>query len=548
MKHIDTDQAKAQLINEYVAAGKRSEQEVTAFHSGLNYLIDYLEESKKENGLNEYIPPEVVYGEQSNRAIIGLMKKEMEQLEEEKQLLKVDNDALKNTCKQLKEEKEHLREEAHKKLQETIAIKMPKYRLFKEQEDGTPKHILVLMDSFKGSLSSKKAGEAVADSVRKVLPQAEVTAFPIADGGEGTVDAFLAAEGGNRRFITVHGPLMEPLDTSYGISTDGQTACIETAAICGLPLVPQRSRNPLNTTTLGVGEAIVDALNHGCRKIIIGLGGSATNDAGTGTLQALGYRFLDKEQKELGPGCGKMLEDIMYVDDTQLNPLVREAKFHVLCDVDNPLLGIYGAVAVYAPQKGATTPAQMKKLEAGLTHFHNITKRYTGIVKSNARYTGAAGGMAYGLRNYLEANAHQGYDYLRDNNPALREELKLADLIITGEGRADRQTLMGKAPIRILLEGNERRTPVILIAGSVADEYILDEAGFIAIFSTTPSPTLLKTVMEPSVAERNLRRTAMQVVQTYFHTPYTTRQEKTTNNPPNNPPQPDEEHNEEDKE
>jgi glycerate kinase len=396
-----------------------------------------------------------------------------------------------------------------------MAIKLPKRKLVAEPGHA-PRHIVVMMDTFKGSISSARAGQAVADGIGRVLPEAEVTVFPIADGGEGTVDAFLAVGGGSRRFITVHGALMEPVETSYAILSDG-TACIEVASICGLTLVPTERRNPLDTTTLGVGEAIVDALNHGCRRILIGLGGSATNDVGMGALQALGYRFLDKEGAELGPGCGRLLKRIRQVDAEGLNPLVRETKFHLLCDVNNPLLGHYGAVQVFAPQKGADTPHKLRQLEEGVLHFHNITQPYTGINCSNQNFAGAAGGMAYGLRSYLGATAHNGFTFLMEYFPTLRR-LGSTDLIITGEGKADRQTLMGKAPVGVLTEANMRNVPVILVAGSVADEEVLNEAGFRGIFSIIPAPMSLHQAMRPDTAEENIRRTVMQVMQTYCHT------------------------------
>ncbi|MDR0961412.1 MAG: glycerate kinase, partial [Mediterranea sp.] len=413
----DLSQAKVLLMEEYTSKNKRSDKEIVAFHAGMNYLIDYLDES---NGrLNDYIPDETLYSQRTENNVIKLLEKEVAQM-------KLDM----------------------KELQTSFKESVDKIN-FKNRAKGKDKHILVIMDAFKGCLSSTEAGEAVVKGIRTALPHASVHHMPMSDGGEGMVDALLTAKGGTKVRLVLNGPLMQLREAFYGISDDKQTAYIEIADICGLPLVPTEQRNPLLTTSYGVGEAIMHALNHGCRNIVVGLGGSATNDVGVGMLQALGYRFLDKRGNELPAGCGGMLERIITIDDSDVSPLLEQATFNVLCDVDNPLCGKKGTVKVFAPQKGAVTAKMLKTLENGVTHFADLTSTHIGIDMRDDAYTGAAGGLAFALGSYLHATFHSGIQYmLKQSN--FTGFLPNTHVIITGEGKADRQTLMGKTPFGIL--------------------------------------------------------------------------------------------------
>lgn len=370
------------------------------------------------------------------------------------------------------------------------------------------KKIVIAIDAFKGCLTSLEAGQAAAEGVRLVYPGCEICCLPVADGGEGVSDVLVAAFDGRFRTLQAHGPLMEMRDTRYGISGDGQTAFIEMATISGLPLVPPEKRNPMLTTTWGTGELIRDALEQGCRDFIIGIGGSATNDAGLGMLQALGFRFLDTAGRELGTG-GRILAEVDKVDASSVHPALKEARFRVACDVVNPFYGPEGAAYIFAPQKGADA-GMVKDLDAGLRSLAEVIYRSTGKDISRQPGAGAAGGMGGGLMAFLDAALEPGIRLLLD---ALHfsDHIREANLIITGEGRADRQTTMGKVPSGILEEANRRHIPVVLLAGSIADADCLNKAGFRGVFSVTPGPVTLEEAMEPSFARANIRRVAAQI-------------------------------------
>lgn len=377
------------------------------------------------------------------------------------------------------------------------------------------KKIVIAIDSFKGCLTSAEAGEAAARGVHAACPECRTIVLPVADGGEGMLDVLLAASNGKRITVCAHDPLMQPCDASYGISGDGNTAFIEMAAISGLPLVPAGKRNPMKTTSFGTGELIRDALEQGCLRFIIGLGGSATNDAGLGMLQALGFRFFDKEGHEVGSTekgialCGALLSEISSVDSSSAHPALRKACFTAACDVRNPFFGLNGAAHVFAPQKGADED-MVKELDVAMRHLSDVIFRTTGKDVSLHPGAGAAGGMGGGLHAFLDAQLKPGIELLLETLD-FAEKIKDADLLITGEGKSDRQTLMGKVPSGILQEARRKHIPVILLAGAIEDTKILNEAGFRGVFSITPSPVSLKQAMQPEFAQDNIRRTVEQI-------------------------------------
>lgn len=368
--------------------------------------------------------------------------------------------------------------------------------------------VVIAIDSFKGCLTSQEAGEAAARGVRRAWPGCQTLTVPVADGGEGLLEALVNVGGGSLVSVRAHDPLMEVREASYGLSSDGQTAFVEMARISGLPLVPEARRNPLLTTTYGTGELICDALGRGCRRVLIGLGGSATNDAGMGMLQALGFHFLNKEGKERALG-GQALGEVERIDDTDVLPAVRETVFLAACDVRNPFYGPEGAAHVFAPQKGAT-PEQVEELDKGLRHFSKVIRRHTGTDISALPGAGAAGGMGGGLAAFLHAKLKPGIELVLDTAgfPAL---LRDADLVITGEGRADFQTLMGKVPAGVLAEARRQGIPVVLLAGQVEDEAALLRAGFKKVCSINPPGTPLSRALRPDFARQQLEETAERV-------------------------------------
>lgn len=375
--------------------------------------------------------------------------------------------------------------------------------------------IIIALDSFKGCLTSAEAGEAAAKGVQAACPECETIVLPVADGGEGMLDALLAASDGTRVELRAHDPLMRPRDTRYGISGDGQTAFIEMAAVSGLPLLASDERNPMLTTTFGTGELIRDALERGARNFIIGLGGSATNDAGAGMLQALGFRFLDRTGRDLSAShprqkmCGALLSEVASIDIASAHPALRESRFTAACDVRNPLTGPDGASFVFAPQKGADRE-MAAALDGHLKKFAEVIRQCTGKEINDVPGAGAAGGMGGGSLAFLNAELKPGIRLLLDTL-RFAERIKGANLIITGEGKSDRQTLMGKAAFGILEEARKQRVPVILLAGSVEDSDLLNQAGFQGVFSITPAPLPLEKAMEPRFAQANIQRTVEQI-------------------------------------
>lgn len=370
------------------------------------------------------------------------------------------------------------------------------------------KKAVLAIDSFKGCLTSAEAEAAAAEGVHAALPECEVIRIPVADGGEGMLDVLIAATHGKSISVQAHGPLMELREARYGISGDGQTAFIEMAAISGLPLVTPEKRNPMQTTTFGTGELIRDALQRGCRHFIIGLGGSATNDAGLGMLRALGFRFPDKTGNVSGYG-GQMMGKVDSIDTSSVHPLLSGCTFTAACDVRNPFYGTDGAAYVFAPQKGADA-AMIEALDTGMRHLAAVIFRTTGKDISSCPGAGAAGGRGGSLSAFLNAELKPGIQLLLEMQN-FAEQIKDADLIITGEGKSDRQTVMGKVPYGILTEARKQHIPVVLIAGGIEDTDILTRAGFHGIFSITPSPVALEQAMQPEFARMNIRRTVEQI-------------------------------------
>ena len=368
--------------------------------------------------------------------------------------------------------------------------------------------IVLAIDSFKGCLTSAEAEAAAAEGIHAALPGCEVIRIPVADGGEGMLDVLITATHGRSINVRAHGPLMELRETRYGISGNGRTAFIEMAAINGLPLVSPEKRNPMKTTTYGTGELIRDALERGCRNFIIGLGGSATNDAGLGMLQALGFRFLDKKGNALGYG-GQIMAEVNSIDISTVHPQLKGCTFTAACDVRNPFYGTDGAAYVFAPQKGADATT-VEALDAAMRHLAKVIFRATGKDISFCPGAGAAGGMGGSLSAFLNAELKPGIQLLLETLD-FAEHIKDADLIITGEGKADKQTIMGKVPHGILEEAKKQNIPVILIAGSIEDTDILVRSGFHGVFSIVPGTVTLEKAMQPEFAQENIRRTVEQI-------------------------------------
>ena len=358
--------------------------------------------------------------------------------------------------------------------------------------------IVIAPDSFKESLTAMEVANEIERGFRTVLPNAEYVKMPVADGGEGTVQSMIDATNGSLIWTTVTGPAGDKVNAFYGILGDSyhgseKTAVIEMAAASGLHLVTGEQRNPLFTTSYGTGELIVDALNRGIKHIIIGLGGSATNDGGAGMAQALGAHLLDADDKPIAPG-GAALATLQQINLTDLHPLLTQCRFEVACDVNNPLCGDHGASAIFGPQKGATSE-MVEQLDTALNHYADVIAK-AGI-KDNRHLSGvgAAGGMGLGVMAFLDAQLKPGIDIVM-HTVDLASHIKGASLVITGEGRLDSQTLHGKTPMGVAGVANSLNVPVVAIAGCVSDDAnILLEHGFSALFSITPRALPLAEVL-----------------------------------------------------
>lgn len=369
--------------------------------------------------------------------------------------------------------------------------------------------IVVAIDSFKGCMSSIEAGNAVKEGIYQVMPEAEVIVRPLADGGEGTVEALTLGMGGVLEVIRVTGPLGAKVECTYGILQESKTAIIEMSGAAGITLIEEQERNPLNTTTYGVGEVIKDAILKGCRHFIVGIGGSATNDGGIGMLQALGYGILDAEGNQV-PFGAKGLEKIAVITDDQVIPELKECTFRVACDVTNPLCGETGASAVYGPQKGAT-PEMIRDMDRWLQAYATrTTEKYE---KADASYpgTGAAGGMGFAFLAYTNAVLESGIRIVLEETK-LESYVKAADLVVTGEGRMDGQTAYGKAPIGVARVAKAFEKPVIAFAGAVTkDACACNEKGIDAFFPVLRGIQTLQEAMELKNAKYNMKATVEQV-------------------------------------
>ena len=371
--------------------------------------------------------------------------------------------------------------------------------------------IVIAPDSFKESLSALEVAEQIEAGFRAIYPDACYVKLPIADGGEGTVEAMVAATGGRRIVARVTGPLGTPVEASYGVTGDGTTAIIEMAAASGLALVAPEARDPMTTTTFGTGELIRHALDGGLRHFIIGIGGSATNDGGVGMAQALGVRFLQQDgRREIGYGGGA-LEALARIDMAGLDPRLRDSQVLVACDVDNPLTGPRGASAVFGPQKGATAE-MVATLDRNLGHFAQLVKRDLGRDIVAVPGAGAAGGMGAALMAFLQAELRPGVEIVIEAI-GLAEAMAGADLVVTGEGRIDGQTIYGKAPVGVARLAKRFGLPVIGFAGSLTfDAEVVHEYGLDAIFSVVNRPCSLADAFRE--AGQNLRITARNVAAT----------------------------------
>lgn len=344
--------------------------------------------------------------------------------------------------------------------------------------------IVIAPDSFKESLTALEAAQAIENGMKKILPEASFVKVPMADGGEGTVQSLVDATGGKIITKTVTGPLGTPVDAFFGISGDEKTAVIEMAAASGLHLVPPGNRNPLLTTTRGTGELIAAALDYGVQHIIIGIGGSATNDGGAGMARALGVSLLNSDGIEIEEGGGALI-NLAEVKMDGIDNRLASVKIEVACDVDNPLTGKRGASHIFGPQKGAT-PEMVEVLDNNLHHFANIILNGIGKDIEQVPGAGAAGGLGGGLMAFLSAELKRGVNIVLEAT-RLEGQLQDADFVITGEGKIDGQTIFGKTPIGVAKTAKKHKVPVIAIAGNVAsDSEIVHEHGIDAVFSIVP--------------------------------------------------------------
>lgn len=365
------------------------------------------------------------------------------------------------------------------------------------------KKIVLAIDSFKGCLSSKEIEQCIAEEIHRILPSCQTVCIPIADGGEGMLDTLIEATQGTFVSTQAHDPLMRIRPARYGILGDQRTAIIEMAEINGLTTLSPIERNPMKTSTYGTGELIKDALEKGFRRFIIGIGGSATNDAGMGMMQALGAHLYDKQGNELEQG-GKIMEQIAHINLNHLHPALKEATFIVACDVQNPFCGPQGAAYVFARQKGANEE-QIRQLDEGMRHLALLIERDFSYNINKVKGAGAAGGLGGAFATFLQAHLQSGIDLLLD---AVDFDRKItnADWIITGEGKADRQTAEGKVPAGVLKRAKKANIPVMLIAGKVEDKACLKQMGFARIVKISPDNLPLEEAMRPEVTRENIRR------------------------------------------
>ncbi len=362
--------------------------------------------------------------------------------------------------------------------------------------------VVVAVDSFKGSLTSMEAGNAVKSGILRAIPQAQVVVRPLADGGEGTTDAFIDGLGCQKVELTVTGPMGRPAHACYGWLPSDGTAVMEMAAAAGITMVPESGKDPMQASTYGVGEMILHAVKQGCRNFILGIGGSATNDGGLGMLTALGYEFLDQNEAPVPQGAAGLGLTASIVGERAL-PELKECTFKVACDVTNPLCGKNGATYIYGPQKGVT-PDIMEKLDQDMAHFADVTAAFLGADNREVPGAGAAGGLGFALMGYLGASLEPGVGLLLEAT-GLEEVLKDADVVVTGEGRLDGQTAMGKAPVGVAGLAKKYGITVLAFAGGVTKEAVKCNAkGIDAFFPIVRGVTTLEEAMEPENARQNM--------------------------------------------
>jgi len=355
------------------------------------------------------------------------------------------------------------------------------------------KRVVLAPQGFKGSLTGLEVARAMEAGVKRVWPDVETVLVPVADGGDGTLQALVDASGGSVRSERVTDPLGRPVEAQWGALGDGETAVIEMARAAGLALLRDSERNPLVTTTYGVGELMRAALEAGHRRLIVGIGGSATNDGGAGMAQALGVKLLDSGGREIGRG-GAALAALARIDLSGLDPRLHQAAVQVACDVTNPLTGDTGAAAVYGPQKGAT-PEMVRRLDAALAHFGDVVRRDTGRDVADLPGAGAAGGLGAGLLAFTGAELRSGADIVLEALD-VEERLKAADLVIVGEGRMDRSTVFDKAPVAVAKRARRRGIPVLAVCGSLGAGYEeVHRHGIDAVFSAVDGPMNLEEAL-----------------------------------------------------
>lgn len=369
--------------------------------------------------------------------------------------------------------------------------------------------IVISIDSLKGSLTSIEAANAIKKGILSVDNKSDVVIMPLADGGEGTVEALVQGMNGEEKVISVTGPINEKVNATYGILKETNTAIIEMAQASGLPLVPAELRNPLNTTTYGVGEIIKEAIEKGCRNFIVGIGGSATNDCGVGMLQALGFEFYDENDNLVGLG-GKVLNQIKRIKTDKKLKELDECNFKIACDVNNPLYGENGAAYIYGPQKGANEEI-VKELDKGLKNFAEVVKKDLGKDIAHIEGAGAAGGLGFGFLGFLNSKLESGIKIILDEIK-LEEVVKDADIVITGEGRLDNQTAMGKAPIGVAKLAKKHGAKVIAIAGCTTPDAVkCNEEGIDAYFSIVNKAMTIDEAMKKENSTQNMIETTIQI-------------------------------------
>ena len=411
--------------------------------------------------------------------------------------------------------------------------------------------ILIAIDSFKGSLSSKEAGEAIKTGILRVVPDSDVVISPLADGGEGTVETLVEALGGSLETVRVKGPLFQEVEAHYGILTeleksqaetesnthwetltkiyskthsdtypktkfspnDGKLAIMEMSQASGITLLSLEKRNPLKTSSYGVGQMILDAYHKGCRRFLIGIGGSATNDGGIGMLTALGFRFTKEDGEEILP-IGEGLKDLAGIENTSVPEGLLQCSFQIACDVENPLYGENGASLIYGFQKGGNKE-MLSQMDLWMKHYSELVKEYNPAANSEAPGSGAAGGLGFAFRSFLQGELKSGVSLILEETK-LSEKMQGADLVITGEGRMDEQSAMGKAPIGVAKLAKEQGIPVIAFAGAVSEgAKACNQDGIDAYFPILREITTLEDAMKKETAKQNLADTVEQVMRLY---------------------------------